>query len=80
MITHLIQREDAVIIGNVHSRRYYVPTIYGDADASRNTKWVGNMVEFRAAGGCLHFNEDHTEITLTLPPGYKFGCGFDRED
>jgi hypothetical protein len=43
------------------------------------TKWVHTMTELRAAGGFLNFNADQTEITLTLPEGFKFGIRFHPE-
>jgi hypothetical protein len=72
MITHYKRRDDAVIIGREQFRREYVPTTH-------ETKWVGNWDEFRSAGGQVHFNEDQTEITLTLPEGVKFGITFYRQ-
>lgn len=70
--THEFPRDDAVTIGSGIEKRRYVPT----SDA---TKWVGNWGEFIAAGGVCHFNEDQTEIILTLPVPYKFGIGFGRD-
>jgi hypothetical protein len=69
-MTHFKSRDDAVW----HRGRRIVPTIYGQPEG--NTKWVGTWEEFIAAGGCTHFNEDQTEIVLTLPAGWKFGCRF----
>lgn len=66
-MSHYSPRADAVW----HDRRRYVPT-------GALTKWVGNWQEFEQAGGLVHFNEDQTEIVLTLPAGFKFGCGFQR--
>lgn len=70
-MSHYSPREDAVW----HRGRRFVPTIYGQE--SGNTRWVGSWIEFRAAGGVAHFNEDQTEIVLTLPPGFKFGIKFE---
>lgn len=74
MITHHKQRADAVIIGRGHSRREYVPTIWGEKEG--NTQFAETFEQFRAAGGGMHFNEDQTEIVLTLPVGWKFGIKF----
>lgn len=71
--THHLRRPDAVW----HRGRAYVPTVYGEKTG--NTKWVGSWDEFRAAGGVAHFNEDQTEIVLTLPAGFKFGCNFQQD-
>lgn len=70
MITHRIQREDAVVIGHTPAtRRYYVPT-------TESTVWVRNWEQFRMAGGRASWNEDQTEITLSLPVGHKFSIQF----
>lgn len=66
-MTHLVTRTDA----EWRAGRRYVPT-------SSNTRWVFDWTEFRAAGGIANFNEDQTEVTLTLPPGVKFSIGFNR--
>lgn len=68
--THHISRNDAVW----HHGRSYVPTIWGQR--SGNTRFVSNWDEFKAAGGITHFNEDFTEVVLTLPEGCKFSCQF----
>jgi hypothetical protein len=68
--THHLIREDAVW----HDGRPYVPTLWGRE--SGNTKWVATWDEFHAAGGRMHFNEDQTEIVLTLPEGSKFSTKF----
>jgi hypothetical protein len=52
-----------------HDGRQIVPT-------GQNTQWVDGWQSFRAAGGICHFNEDQTEIVLTLPKGFKFSCQF----
>lgn len=70
-MSHYKLREDAIW----HAGRRYVPTIYGEA--SGNTQWVSTMNELRTAGGTMHFNEDQTEIVLTLPPGWKFSIRFE---
>lgn len=69
-MSHFTPRSDAVW----HAGRRYVPTVYGQH--SGNTQWVGSWDEFRAAGGVAHYNEDQTEIVLTLPEGFKFGIRF----
>jgi hypothetical protein len=76
-MSHYKPRGDAVW----HRGRRYVPTIWGQKEGG-NTQWVGTIEEFRAAGGEFHFNEDQTEIVLTLPDGFKFGIGFpgDRKE
>jgi len=71
-MSHFRQRLDAVW----HSGRRYVPTIWGQAQ--NNTRWVANWREFVDAGGVAHFNEDQTEIVLTLPAGCKFSIQFER--
>lgn len=72
MKTHHTPRADAVDWNG----RDYVPTVYGQKEG--NTIWVGSWTEFRAVGGCTNFNEDQTEVTLTLPVGHKFSVGFYR--
>ncbi len=52
-------------------RRKFTPT----TDA---TKWVETWAEFIEAGGVANYNEDQTEVTLTLPEGYKFAIRFNR--
>jgi hypothetical protein len=74
MMTHHKQRADAIVIGRDHLRREFVPTIWGEKEG--NTKFVSTLKEFRAAGGGMHFNEDQTEIVLTLPEGWKFSIKF----
>ena len=59
--THIAAREDAVI----HMGREFVPT-------TNETKYVSSLAEMIAAGGTICFNEDQTEIYLTLPVGHKF--------
>ena len=71
--THVIAREDAVI----HNGREYVPTIYGHPD-QENTVWVSDIADLIKVGGSMRFNEDQTEITLTLPVRHKFSIGFFR--
>lgn len=74
MLTHMTPRDDAVLIGTSGlDRRLFVPTTW-------ETKWVRNWDEFRAADGKALWNEDQTEIVLSLPPGHKFSCSFNRED
>lgn len=72
-VTHVAQRDDAVN----HNGRDYVPTIYGEKEG--NTVWVDNLAMLRAVGGIVHFNEDQTEIWLTLPVGHKFSIAMLRE-
>jgi hypothetical protein len=48
--------------------------------SGRDTVWVETWEKFRAVGGMVGFNEDQTEVTLTLPPGVKFSVGFARDD
>lgn len=60
-----VMRSDAV----KYRERWTVPT-------TNETKWVGNMEEFTAAGGMICFNEDQTEIELLLPEPYKFSIQF----
>ena len=67
-------RDDTV----THNGRQIVPTVYGSKDGT-NTKWVQSWAEFRSVGGVCHFSEDQTEITLTLPEGWKFGIRFNQE-
>jgi hypothetical protein len=62
-----MKREDAI----EHNGRYIVPT-------RPDTAWVATLGEFKAAGGIIHFSEDQTEITLTLPVGSKFSIKFLR--
>lgn len=69
-MTHFKARADAIW----HQGRRLVPTTYGEREG--DTKWVNNWDEFRQAGGTTHFNEDQTEIYLTLPEGWKFGIQF----
>lgn len=64
--THTRQRDDAII----HNGRDYVPTIYGQK--SGNTVWVDDLKHLGEVGGSICFNEDQTEIHLTLPVGHKF--------
>ncbi len=64
------QRDDAIW----HAGREYVPT-------TPDTRYVnGDWSEFVAAGGIIHFNEDQTEIVLTVPEGVKFGIKFMDKD
>lgn len=63
--THRYRREDAIW----HNGREYVPT-------TQKTKYVSTLKEFTEAGGITHFNEDQTEITLTVPEGAKFSIRF----
>lgn len=63
-------RADAIWLDN--PRRPYVPTVYGQAQG--NTKWISTWDEFTNAGGIAVYSEDQTEITLTLPEGFKFSC------
>lgn len=63
--SHHIKRPDAVW----HAGRDIVPT-------NKDTKWVQNWEEFHVSGGVIHFNEDQTELVLTLPEGVKFGIRF----
>lgn len=65
--THTRQREDAVN----HNGRDYVPTIWGQKDGG-NTVYVETIEQLRSVGGSICFNEDQTEIHLTLPVGHKF--------
>jgi len=63
-------RRDAV----QHDGRWFVPT-------TDETKWVSSWSEFlnvnKTAGvPCIHFNEDQTEIRLSLPAPYKFAIDF----
>lgn len=67
-------REDAI----EYCGRYIVPTIYGTGDPERDTVWISNWNEFRECGGKLCFNEDQTEIELTLPVRHKFSIQFGR--
>lgn len=69
-MTHYKPREDAIW----HRGRRIVPTVYGEREG--NTQWVSNWDEFKTAGGITHFNEDQTELVLTLPSGWKFGIRF----
>lgn len=72
--THTKRRTDAVI----HKGRDLVPTVWGIEQG--NTRWVESLAQLKESGGQITFNEDHTEIWLTLPEGYKFGCRmFDQE-
>lgn len=64
--THTRQREDAV----QYNGRDYVPTIYGQPEG--NTVWVDSLKKLCEVGGTICFNEDQTEIHLTLPVGHKF--------
>lgn len=66
-------RNDAVL----HNGRYLVPTMYGRT--SGNTKWVHDLDGFRSAGGCAHYSEDQTEVTLSLPEGFKFSIRFNEK-
>lgn len=72
--THVFQRTDAIKIGSGPMLRDFVPTVYGEDEG--NTKWVSSISEMIAVGGQMCFNEDQTEIYLTLPAGYKFGIRF----
>lgn len=73
--THVKRRDDAVI----HSGRDFVPTIYGQE--SGNTVFVANLEQLHSCGGQITFNEDQTEIWLTLPEGHKFSIQmFNREE
>lgn len=65
--THVARREDAVIWDGGD----YVPTIYGQE--SGNTVWVTSLAQLQEVGGRITFNEDQTEVWLTLPEGHKFG-------
>jgi hypothetical protein len=69
-MSHYKPRSDAVW----HAGRRYVPTIWGQPEG--NTRHVDTWEEFQEAGGCCHFNEDQTEVVLTLPEGVKFSCRF----
>jgi len=71
---HHKPRRDAVIVGGAgrQPRRYVLTT-----DA---TIWVGTWEEFRKAGGCRHWNEDQTEIVLTVPEPYKLSIKFPGDD
>lgn len=71
-MSHFKPRGDAIWLQN--PQRLFVPTVYGEREG--NTRWVNSWPEFEAAGGCQHFNEDQTEIVLTLPDGWKFAIGF----
>ena len=73
--THHVPRPDAITIGHGATLRAYVPTVY--SEKSGNTIWIETVQGWRDAGGCLHFNEDQTEITFSLPVGHKFGIRFD---
>jgi len=66
--THVKSRGDALI----HQGREYVPTIYGEK--SGNMVWIDSLEQLKAVGGNIGWNEDHTEIWLTLPEGHKFSC------
>lgn len=81
-VTHQYQRADAVITGNGLTLRQYVPTIWGQPEG--NTQFVHTWADFQKVMADhklpgIHFNEDQTEITLTLPVGYKFAIGFFRD-
>ena len=65
-VTHVRRRSDAVI----HHGREYVPTVYGQE--SGNTVWVDTIDQLFDVGGLVIFNEDQTEIHLTLPTSHKF--------
>jgi hypothetical protein len=73
-MTHFSHRPDAVW----HQGRRFVPTIYGEREG--NTVWLDSFAGFKAAGGIQHFNEDQTEIVLTLPERHKFSIQFGRHD
>lgn len=64
-MSHFKHRDDA----EWHNGRRVVPSRPG-------TVYVSTWAEFRQAGGVQNFNEDQTEIVLTLPSGYKFGIQF----
>lgn len=72
--THVARRDDAVI----HNGRDYVPTIYGQE--SGNTVWVEGLKDAEEKGATFTFNEDQTEIWLTLPVGHKFSTQMFRKD
>lgn len=66
MEANVRERKDGVW----HLGRHIVPT-------SSETRWIGSLAEYVALTGKMsQFSEDQTEITLTLPEGYKFGIGF----
>lgn len=71
-MTHFKSRDDAVW----HQGRRFVPTQWGHRDERENTKFCDSWESFRALGGVVHFNEDQTEVILTLPEGCKFSCRF----
>lgn len=71
--THVRRREDAVI----HNGREFVPTVYGQ-DAG-NTVWVDSLEKLTAVGGSITFNEDQTEIWLSLPKDHKFSIQMFKE-
>ncbi len=73
-MTHFIPRADAVW----HNGRRIVPTIWGEPEG--NTRYVKSWTDFRDAGGLVTFNEDQTEIYLTLPEGCKFSIGFNTAE
>ena len=75
-VTHMVPRSDAKWIdGNMP--RDYVPTIWGQKEG--NTIHVSTIKEMVERGGIIHFNEDQTEIHLTLPAGVKFSIQFERD-
>jgi hypothetical protein len=43
------------------------------------TVWVRSLTEFRAAGGAINVGKENSEITLTLPAGFKFAFGYNLE-
>lgn len=67
-VTHTRQRPDAVI----HQGRDFVPTVWGTGDENKDTQYVSTIDQLREKGGNINFNEDHTEIWLTLPERHKF--------
>lgn len=70
-------REDAVQLGD---GRYFVPTVWGTGDPERDTIWVDSWEQFRSVGGQMRWNEDQTEIELTLPVRHKFSIQFMRQN
>lgn len=78
--THHTRREDAIKIGSGALFRDFVPTIHGEGP-DRDTIWVSDLAAFRAIkqGAATCWNEDQTEITLTLPVRHKFSIRFMEE-
>jgi hypothetical protein len=71
--THVRARDDAIILGGPFVREY-VPDGPGDI------VWVDSLDQLRAVGGNVGFNEDQTEIHLTLPVGHKFSIAMFRKE